>query len=190
MRVGIGNIGMGEYMAASFPIPQNPVMTGLTGLGDYVAAYFPIPQMPVSLSTNKIGEEELNGLSGCGGAGVGCGGGCGLGDCSCSSCRANSRRFGITGMSGFTDTLSGAWDSVSGSFSGIVDQAKEFANREIYGVPYWGVGLAAAAALMLMSRGGSSSRSAYRRELAEAKRRVRAKYPTYAGRVRRAVQGF
>jgi len=40
-------IGMGDFVGASFPLPQNPL--ALNGMGEFVPACFPLPQNPVGL---------------------------------------------------------------------------------------------------------------------------------------------
>ena len=66
MRVALGNIHLGDFVAGAFTLPQNPVKTGM---GEFVDGKFVVPQNPVS---------DAQGMSGCG-CGGGCGGGCGMG---------------------------------------------------------------------------------------------------------------
>ena len=77
-------IHLGEFVSASFPVPQVPVHTSpagyvgsgivnhlnkTDGVGEFIPASFPVPQNPIKA-----------GLSGCGcGGGGSCGGSCGCG---------------------------------------------------------------------------------------------------------------
>ncbi len=96
MRLSMGPLGMGEFVPARFPIPQNPVAVGMNGMGEFVPACFPIPQNPVGMS----------GLGSCGG-GCGCGGKCGV---------------GMEGLAGvvedITGSISGAFNDLTSSFGG------------------------------------------------------------------------
>lgn len=55
--------GMGDFVAGSYALPQNPVVVRDVGLGDFVAGDFVVPQNPI---------RDAAGMSGCG-----CGGSCG-----------------------------------------------------------------------------------------------------------------
>ena len=67
MRVALGNIHLGDFVAGAFTLPQTPVVT--RGVGEFVAGAYVVPQNPV---------RDAEGMSGCG-CGGGCGGGCGMG---------------------------------------------------------------------------------------------------------------
>ena len=77
--------GMGDFVPAQFPIPQNPI-SGLSGLGQFMPACFPVPQNPIADAANVVPATAL-------GTGMGCsnctgstyGGGCNKG-MGCSSC--------------------------------------------------------------------------------------------------------
>ena len=55
--------GVGDFVPASFPIPQNPLARALAGqMGDLVPGYFPVPQNPLK---RTLGQCGINGC-GCG----------------------------------------------------------------------------------------------------------------------------
>lgn len=85
-------MGLADFVAGSFPLPQSPIYDGL---GDFVPGSFPLPQVPVYYRPSASGSlpkaQDLTTAdlapvpsydspdSGCG-AGMGCGcGSCGMG---------------------------------------------------------------------------------------------------------------
>jgi hypothetical protein len=69
--------GMGDFVPAYFPIPQNPI-TGMSGLGQFMPACFPVPQNPVADAANIVPATTIGTGMGCaGGCTNGYGGGCG-----------------------------------------------------------------------------------------------------------------
>lgn len=56
---------MGDLVAGSFPIPDNPILlglaqkTGMTSLGDLVNAAFPLPQNPITSATSMDRPKVL-----------------------------------------------------------------------------------------------------------------------------------
>jgi len=167
------------------------------GVGEFVNARFAVPQNPVLLthaaSPISVGDLASCGMGGLGGGGGGCCGGCGE-QCGCDSCRypyESAYYSGVGGMGDISTTLNELGTKAGDWFKGITSgvnidaiKANVTENWKMYAL----VGGGILVVMMLGSRG--SSRSAYRREMSEAKRRVRAKYPTYARRVQRAVGAF
>jgi hypothetical protein len=84
--------------------------------------------------------------------------------------------------------MGGFFDDIEGYTSTAVDWLSQ---PLVFGLPgYAVVGGGLLLALVLGSRGGRGQRSAYRRELAQAKASLRAKYPTTGARLRRAAAAF
>lgn len=186
-------IGIGEFSPAQFDVPQNPIaLSGLggenNGMGYYVDAAFTVPQNPLAINLLPANfatatTNEHGGSDGLGGLECGCG--C-LGECSCDGglgCRCHD---GSDGLGGISETLSQWGASASSWLSSTIAPVTQ--NVKENWVMYAAIGGGALLLFAVMSRGGG--RSSYRRDLAEAKRRVSAKYPTYAGRARRAVGAF
>ena len=68
--------GMGDFVPASFPVPQNPIADGNGGLGQFMDACFPVPQNPIADAANIIPASAAHGTGmGC----ASCGGSCGSG---------------------------------------------------------------------------------------------------------------
>ena len=68
--------GMGDFVPASFPVPQNPIADGNGGLGQFMDACFPVPQNPIADAANIIPASAAHGTGmGC----ASCGGTCGSG---------------------------------------------------------------------------------------------------------------
>ncbi len=121
--------GMGVFVPASWPIPQNPIWPGL-GLGDIVDGLYTLPQNPIVQELNaKIAlAEELQknpvGMS------------CGPSTCPCSA--------------GFCGGLSGLGGSVDDLLSGVTSSLGDWKT--------WAIVAAGVGALVLFTGGGGSQR--------------------------------
>jgi hypothetical protein len=158
-------IGIGEFVGARFPIPQNPIL-GVNGLGEFVPARFPIPQNPVGgmgdfapacfpVPQNPIGLSGLGGDCGCGCNGAG-------------TCK--------TGMEGLGDIMNSVTDTISSAY----DSAKATVDEALGGntATYLMVGGAIVVGYFLLSRGGGY-RSASQSLSAEYKRKRAALKASY-----------
>ena len=167
--------GLADFVAANFAVPQNPVITGMSGLADFVGAKLAVPgyygdsglgdlvdTAPMyPLQDNSVLEAaRALGMAGLA-AGSDCGCGCG-GHGGCGG-----------GMGDISTFISSQWANI---------QAGDPTT-----IAMWG---GAAVVLALLLFGTTKRGSGYRSARREALAKVRAQYPTYAGRARRAAAAF
>lgn len=175
-------IGVGDFVGARFPIPQNPII-GVNGLGEFVPAYFPIPQNPINAGMRGMGDfapacfpvpQNPIGLSGFAGL---------LGDCGCGCNGAGTCK---TGMEGLGVIL----DDVQTSITSAYDSAKASVDEALggNGSTYLMVGGAIVVGYFLLARGGGyrEASKSLRSDYAKKQAKLRAEYGRGYQRVGRA----
>ena len=115
-------IGMNDFVAARFAVPENPIMrgAGVGSLRDFVAGKYVVPENPVMRGAgvgNLVPSAPLypipqnSVLTAWNNAGLsGCGGGCG-----CDSCGGHG--MGQTTLSTFTAPFTQAWTDLTAAFA-------------------------------------------------------------------------
>jgi hypothetical protein len=171
----VGVSGLADFVAANFAVPQNPILDAKSGMGDFVGAKFALPgywgdsglgdlvdTAPMyPLQQNSV----LQAAQQLGMAGLAAGSDCGCGCSGHGGCGG--------GMGDISTWLSTQWTNI---------QAGDPTTLAIWG------GGALLVALLLF--GTTKRQSGYRAARRAALDKVRAQYPTYAGRARRAAAAF
>ena len=191
-------ISLGEFVSASFPVPQNPIVyqrngvmrPGMNGLGEFVPACFSVPQNPIG--QRGIGGSPL-GVNGLGefvpasfavpqnpiyGGLQGYRGGCG-GDCGCKGCSA-----GMEGLEGLGDAVEEITQSIGNTAKSIGDQ---LGLGNVSGTTLAMLGVGAVAIYFILGRKGQSE---YAYEVAKAKKEFKERIGQAKQKYGRGYQRF
>lgn len=109
---------IGDLVNASFPVPQNPIISALVGgVGDLTDSYFPVPMNPI-LAAAKAGMGDLTAgnfpvpqnpiIAGAGMSGLGC-----------SSCSGGWNGYGMQGLGDFISAPMATWIQADSPIPGV-----------------------------------------------------------------------